>query len=76
MCVYVCLYVNIYECVCMYVCRPTCVCVCKYVCMCVCVVNIFVNQPTNRSIFVTTHSVHFIYGYVTQGMWMRITYIT
>ena len=61
--VYMYLYMYVYMYVCIYVSIYVCVYVCIYVCM----------HARERDIFfyLTTHSTHFIYGYMASDMWLR-----
>ena len=42
----------------------TCVCVCVCVCMCV-------RERERKMFYLTTHSTHFIYGYMASDIWLR-----
>ena len=44
---------------CMYVCMYVCVYVCMYVCV----------RVQNEMFYLTTHSTHFIYGYMASDIW-------
>ena len=64
-CMYVRMYVCMYVCVCMYVRTYMCVCVlcmCMYACM---------YARERKMFYLTTHSTHFIYGYMASDIWLR-----
>ena len=75
-CVYVCIDVCMYVCidVCMYVCIDVCMYVYMYVCMYVCVyrcmyIYTYILVDIRKEMFyLTTHSTHFIYGYMASDM--------
>ena len=64
--------VCIHVCVC--VCIHVCVCVCIHVCVCVCIhtrMYICMFREMCLFIYLTTHSTHFIYGYMASDIWLR-----
>ena len=73
-CMYVCVSVGVCMCVCMYV----FVCICMYVCMFVFVwvyvcayVCMYVWKEGRKCFYLTTHSTHFICGYMASDIWLR-----
>ena len=54
----------IYLCHCVYVSR----CVSLYECVCV---YVYVRERGREMFYLTTHSTHFIYGYMASGIWLR-----
>ena len=66
-------------CVCVYVCDKVDVNVFVYEdnCMCMCVndcvmeFDICVNERDREMFYLTTHSTHFIYGYMASDIWLR-----
>ena len=52
-------YKHMYVCVCVCVC--VCMCACVDMCVCVCVRV----EGKNEMFYLTTHSTHFIYGYIS-----------
>ena len=67
-CMYVYMYVSVfvYMYVCMYV--YVCVCVYMYICMYVCVCECIYGRK--EMFYLTTHSTHFIYGYMASDIWL------
>ena len=57
---YVCMY---------YVCIFVCVCVCVRARVYVCVYEIYYRE--REMFYLTTHSTHFIYGYMASDIWLR-----
>ena len=48
-----------------------CMCVCVCVCMCVCVCVYCGREREREMFYLTTHSTHFIYGYMASDIWLR-----
>ena len=59
-----CMYVRVYVCIYIYICICMCVCGWVYVCVCGCV-------REREMFYLTTHSTHFIYGYMASDIWLR-----
>ena len=76
-CMYACMHVCMRVCVCMYVymcCMHACMHVCMYVCMCcmhacIYVCNACMYVGRKEMFYLTTHSTHFIYGYMSSHIW-------